>query len=111
MNRRSFLRIFAGSIAALGTGAWSGAKLAGRRVSGWVFDAPGDSETIRLWRENMRREAARESVFARFADPEPSYEPGRGKTVTITRIRSLPIAGPIREEDPLPPTAVEIFES
>ena len=68
----------------------------------WVWDAPSGVYKDHAMSANIRKEAAADSQFMRFARPESGYGKGKGASITITRMLQLPLAGQVSETDRLP---------
>jgi len=68
----------------------------------WQWDAPTGTYKNFALSKNIRREAMEDTVFMRFLRPEPGYGKNRGESITITRIRQLPLAGKVSEVERLP---------
>lgn len=68
----------------------------------WVWDAPSGTYKDHFLSSKIRTQAAADSQFMRFMDPEPGYGKGKGQSVTITRILQLPLATKVSETDRLP---------
>lgn len=68
----------------------------------WTFDAPSGTYRNHDLSSNIRMAAVADSQFMPFATPERGYGKGRGASVTITRMKNLPLAGRVSETDRLP---------
>ena len=68
----------------------------------WTWDAPTGTYRSHEMSSKIREQAAADSFFMRFMDPEPGYGKKKGDSVTITRILQLPLAGKVGETDRLP---------
>ena len=68
----------------------------------WTFDAPTGTYQNHALSSDIRMAAVADSQFMRFASPERGYGRGRGASVTITRMKNLPLAGRVSENDRLP---------
>lgn len=80
----------------------------------WTWDAPTGTYQNHALSSDIRMAAVADSQFMRFATPERGYGKGRGASVTITRMKNLPLAGRVSETDRLPsgtPTVDTISKS
>jgi hypothetical protein len=68
----------------------------------WTWDAPSGTYRNHDLSSNIRMAAVADSQFMPFAQPERGYGKGRGASVTITRMKNLPLAGRVSETDRLP---------
>lgn len=68
----------------------------------WTFDAPSGTYKNHALSTDIRRQAIADAQFMRFLRAEPGYGKGKGESVTITRILSLPLATRVSETDRLP---------
>lgn len=68
----------------------------------WTFDAPTGTYKNHALSTNLRREAVADTQFMKFFRAEPGYGKGKGESVTITRVLSLPLASRVNELDRLP---------
>ena len=68
----------------------------------WQYDAPSNTYKNHALSNNIRSEAIADTVFMRFATPEPGYGKRRGESVTITRTLQLGLAERVGELDRLP---------
>lgn len=68
----------------------------------WTWDAPTGTYQNHALSSQIRMAAVADSQFMRFATPERGYGRGRGASVTVTRMKNLPLAGPVGESDRLP---------
>lgn len=69
----------------------------------WQWDHPAGVYKDHALSSRIRAEAARRSLFARWARPESGFGKHRGQSLTVTRIRQLPSAAdPVGELDRLP---------
>ena len=68
----------------------------------WQYDAPSNTYKNHALSNNIRSEAIADTVFMRFATPEPGYGKRKGESVTITRTLQLGLAERVGELDRLP---------
>lgn len=68
----------------------------------WAWDAPSGTYRNHDLSSNIRMAAVADSQFMPFAQPERGYGKGKGASVTITRMKNLPLAGRVSETDRLP---------
>jgi hypothetical protein len=68
----------------------------------WVYDAPSGTYKNHALSDKMRTEALANAVFPRFTTVEPGFGKKKGESVTITRMRRLPLATRVSETDRLP---------
>lgn len=68
----------------------------------WELDAPSGVYKDHQLSSRIREAAVADSVFMKFARPEPGYGKGKGQSVTITRVFPLPAASRVAELDRLP---------
>lgn len=68
----------------------------------WTFDAPSGTYKNHALSKDIRRQAIADAQFMRFMRAEPGFGRGKGESVTITRVLSLPLATRVSETDRLP---------
>jgi N4-gp56 family major capsid protein len=77
-------------------------------MGSWEWDAPSGTYQNHALSSAIRMAAVADSQFMRFLTPERGYGKGRGASVTITRMKNLPLAGPVSETDRLPSGTPEV---
>lgn len=68
----------------------------------WTWDAPSGTYQNHALSSDIRMAAVADSQFMRFLTPERGYGRGRGASITVTRMKNLPLAGAVSETDRLP---------
>jgi N4-gp56 family major capsid protein len=68
----------------------------------WTYDAPSNTYKNFTLSDKIRRQAIADTQFMRFTSPEPGFGKKRGESMTITRIRKLPLATRVSETERLP---------
>lgn len=68
----------------------------------WKYDAPSNTYKNHYLSQKIREQAIADTVFMKFATPEPGYGKRKGESATITRILQLPMATRVGETDRLP---------
>jgi N4-gp56 family major capsid protein len=77
-------------------------------MGSWGWDAPTGTYKNHALSSKIREAAVADSQFMRFLTPEKGYGKGRGASVTITRMKNLPLAGKVGETDRLPSGTPEV---
>jgi len=68
----------------------------------WQFDIPSGTFKNHALSTDIRRASIPDVQTMRFLRPEPGFGKGKGESVTITRILSLPLARRVSENERLP---------
>lgn len=68
----------------------------------WKYDAPSNTYKNHYLSSKIREQAIADTVFMKFATPEPGYGKRKGESVTITRLLQLPNATRVGETERLP---------
>lgn len=68
----------------------------------WTFDAPSGTYKNFALSKQIRSAAIADTQFMKFVRPEPGYGKGKGESITITRVLTLPLASTVGETDLLP---------
>lgn len=68
----------------------------------WYWDAPAGVYRNHALSSDIRQQAIADVQFMKFFSTEPGFGKGKGESVTITRVMSLPLAQRISELDRVP---------
>lgn len=68
----------------------------------WAFDHPSGTYKNHALSSKIREQALANTQFMKFTTPEPGFGKKKGESVTITRLKRLPLANRVSETDRLP---------